>query len=122
LGSALEELLQRPEPMAHVAAHTARKRPMHHPRKLLPFELADLREAGACRARLEPILDIEDRDRILLAKDQPTRWLDIQLFERQLDRRAQRNRLVDDRPPTLSGFLDRLDFAAPARVVEGIGD
>lgn len=76
-------LPQRPQLSAHVAAHAARKRPPKHARKLLPFELADLREARACLDRLEPILDIEDRDFILLAKYQSTRRLETRLFKRQ---------------------------------------
>jgi hypothetical protein len=89
--------------------------------QLLPLELADLGEARASRAGLEPVLDVEDRGFILLAEGQPVRGLDLELFEAQLKRTSQRHRLVEDGPMTSIRRPDRLHLRAPVRIVGRIG-
>ena len=95
---------------------------MKHPGERLPGELAHLREARPGQSGLEPVLDIKDRGRILLAQDEPAGRFGRQLFQIQLTWWPQRDRLVHNTPAAVAHRIDRLHRAAPAGVVAGLGD
>jgi hypothetical protein len=56
---------------SYLPAYSQSERPVKHPGEGLPRELAHLRKARPSLSALEPILDIEDRGRILLAQSEP---------------------------------------------------
>jgi hypothetical protein len=68
---ALEERLQGPKLPSYLPAYSESERPVKYPGEPLPRELAHLRQAGPSLSGFEPILDIEDRGRIVLAQSEP---------------------------------------------------
>src|SRR5215207_10977148 len=98
----LEERLQRPKLPSHLPAYGPFEHPMKHPGEPLPRELAHLREAGPAAVGREGIPDVEDRGHILLQQRELPGRPALELLQRQLTRRPQRDRLVHDAPALLA--------------------
>src|SRR5688572_8845243 len=119
---ALEHVLQRTKLTANVTTNATLEGPTQDVRQLLPLEFAHLREPRSGRGRLKAVLDVKDRRVVFLPHRQTRRRIKLKLLEGELRRRAKRNRLVDNAPPARTGLLDRLDLAAPARIVHRVDD
>jgi hypothetical protein len=115
VSSAFEEPFQRLVLRSHIAAHPAGERPVKDTRQPLPCKDADLREARAITARLNPILHVEDRRVVLLAKGETLRWPELHVFECELHRSTDST--FGHQPGSLRGSARKAQTTSAARAI-----
>lgn len=110
-----------PKLPSYLPAHSPSERPVQYPREPLPRELAHLREARPNLSGLEPVLDIEDRGRILLPQSE---WggSASSCFSSSSRGARRGDGLVHNAPATLAHHIHRLHRATPPGVVARVGN